>query len=360
MSDLEFIWKFSPTAKNNQKSIIINRKFIFMTDSQIIIEKFNSKALEGNPLGDPAVRRVGVYLPPDYVEGERYPVVYLLTAYAARGLKLLKDDLWTENIQERLDRLITSGAVRPLIAVLPDASTRLGGSQYLNSPATGNYEDHILELTGYIDDQYPTLAASNQRAVLGHSSGGYGALRLAMRHPEVFALTAAHSADMQFEMVYRPDFPKFLRYYDRFGVDGLRKLIADPGEMLRQGTSFYALAVTAMSSCYSPNPNSELGFDFPFDLYTGEILPGIWQQWLENDLIHMVKEYTENLRSLKLIFFDCGTRDEENLLYGARIFDRRLEELGIAHHYEEFDWGHRDIEFRYDVSLKAISKAFGG
>ncbi len=117
-----------------------------MTQSQIIIENFHSQSLEGNPLGDPATRRVPVYLPPDFDPEQGYPSVYLLAAFAARGLKLLNDDLWQENIQERLDRLIASGGIQSMIVVMPDASTRYGGSQYLNSSATGQYEDSILEL----------------------------------------------------------------------------------------------------------------------------------------------------------------------------------------------------------------------
>ena len=89
-----------------------------MTKSQVIIEQFISKALEGNPLGDPAIRRVPVYLPPGYEEGDaHYPVVFLLTAFAARGLKLLNDNLWEENIQERMDRLIEEERVSPMIIV---------------------------------------------------------------------------------------------------------------------------------------------------------------------------------------------------------------------------------------------------
>jgi enterochelin esterase family protein len=117
-----------------------------MPASQVIIEGFHSQALEGNPLGDPATRRVPVYLPPGYDAGKRYPSLYLLAAYSYRGLKFLNDDLWEENIQQRLDRLIASGLVRPMIVVMPDASTRYGGSQYLNSAATGRYEDSIVEL----------------------------------------------------------------------------------------------------------------------------------------------------------------------------------------------------------------------
>ena len=137
-----------------------------MTHSRIVIEDFHSQALEGNLLKDPVTRRVPVYLPPGYDPQRQYPSVYLLAAFAARGLKLLNDDLWEENIQERLDRLITGGEIQPLIVVMPDASTRYGGSQYMNSSATGQYEDHLLELVEYIDDHHEAAACRKHNQII--------------------------------------------------------------------------------------------------------------------------------------------------------------------------------------------------
>lgn len=329
-----------------------------MQSSQIVIEEFHSEALENNPLKDPTVRRVPVYLPPGYDPIHTYPSIYLLAAFAARGLKLLNDDLWQENIQERLDRLVADGEVQPVIVVMPDASTRYGGSQYLNSTATGNYEDHILELVEYIDENYPTSRDAASRAVMGHSSGGYGALRLGMQHPGVFGLVAAHAPDLYFEMVYQKDFPKFLQFYQQAGEDGFRQMLADPGGALAKGASFYALAVAAMASCYSPNQDSPWGFDLPIDTYTGELKPQVWQRWQANDPIQMVISHENELRTLRLLYLDCGIYDEENLLYGARILSQRLNDLQIPHTYEEFEGGHRNTRHRYDISLKLISHSF--
>ncbi|HSG26120.1 MAG TPA: alpha/beta hydrolase-fold protein [Anaerolineales bacterium] len=330
-----------------------------MPSSQIVIEEFHSLALENNPLKDPVTRKVPVYLPPEYDDQKKYPSIFLLTGFAARGLKLLNDDLWQENIQQRLDRLILNGDIQPVIVVMPDASTRLGGSQYMNSAATGNYEDHILELVQYIDNTYPTRQGKNYRAVMGHSSGGYGALRLSMRQPRVFGLTAAHAPDLYFEMVYQKDFPQFLQFFDRAGAEGLQHMLDNPGDALSKGVSFYALAFAAMASCYSPNPDSPWGFDLPFDTYTGELNPEVWARWQENDPIHMAARHADSLRSLKLLYIDCGIYDEENLLYGTRILAKQFNELHIPHTYEQFEGGHRNTQFRYDVSLKAISKSFG-
>ncbi len=113
-----------------------------------------------------------------------------------------------------------------------------------------------------------------------------------------------------------------------------------------------------MASCYSPNPDSPWGFDLPFDTYTCEIIPEVWQRWQAHDPIHMAGDHVEALKSLKLLYLDCGLYDEENLLYGARVFNRTLNDLHIFSHYEEFEGGHRNTRFRYDVSLKLISQVF--
>jgi enterochelin esterase family protein len=329
-----------------------------MGESKIILDKFSSNVLEGNPLGDPATRKLPVYLPPDYDGSDkRYPAAYLLVGFAGRGRKLLNDSFWNENIQERMDRLIAGGIVQPMILVMPDATTRYGGAQYLNSSALGNYEDYILEIVEHVDGEYRTLADREHRAIGGHSSGGFGALRFGMRHPEAFGMVFDHSGDKYFEMVYKHDFPHFLRFYDKHGEQGLKDLLADPVGMVNQGTSFYALNTAAMAACYSPNPDSPYGFDLPFDPQTGELRQEVWARWLAHDPINQVEEYSEALRSLELLYFECGLYDEYNLLYGARIFKERLEKLAIPFQYQEFEGGHRNMEDRYDESLTAVSEA---
>ncbi len=329
--------------------------------SRVVIETVNSEVLRGNALGDPTVRRVPVYLPPGYdAEGERrYPVVYVLTGFTGRGLMLLNDAAWDENIQDRMDRLIKEGKCQPMILVMPDCFTRLGGSQYLNSTATGRYEDHVIdELVPFVDARYRTLPQAEHRGVCGKSSGGYGSVVLAMRHPDVFGAFACHSGDMYFELCYKPDFPKYLQGVTKHG--GMEAVIAAPQNIHPRGRDvFDILNIAAMAAAYSPNPDNPRGFDLPFDEYTGELKPEVWARWLEWDPVYMIERYADNLRKLKLIFLDCGTKDEFNLQYGARIFVERLRRHGIVDRvrHEEFDDGHMNIQYRYDVSLPALSEA---
>jgi len=272
---------------------------------------------------------------------------------------MLNDSLWEETIQERMDRLIKTSLVQPMILVMPDCSTRYGGSQYINSSGTGQYQERVLELVKYIDENYRTIPDKDHRAVVGKSSGGYGAMILGMRYPDVFGLVVDHSGDKYFELCYKPDFPKWLRYHSQVGDSGIQEMLDDPGAIRpKSGDFFSALNISAMASCYSPNDEILFGFDLPFHLYTGEIRHDIWAKWEAQDPVNLITEYSAALRDLRLLFLDCGARDEYNLQYGARIFTKRLANHGIPFEYEEFNDGHRGLNYRYDVSFVKISNAF--
>jgi enterochelin esterase family protein len=325
----------------------------------LVVETFTSRALQDNPLGDPATRKLPVILPPGYAaSGRRYPVIYALTGFLGSGLSLLNAIPWQPNLQQRIDGLMADGRLPPAIFVLPDCFTRYGGSQYLNSTAIGRYEDYLLdEIVPFVDAQYRTLAAPEGRGVFGKSSGGYGALMLGMRHPEVFGAVACHSGDMYFEYCYKPDFPKFLNTIQKAG--GLDKWWVEfDAKVKKEQQDIEAAEVVAMAAAYSPNPDAApLPIDFPFDLRTGELRPDVWQRWLGHDPVCLVERYVDNLKRLRLLFIDCGTRDEYNLHFGARILVERLKSLGVPHEYEEFDDGHMNIPYRYDVSLPKIGQA---
>lgn len=327
--------------------------------SQMRIESFKSHLLRGNPLGDPHEREIPVYLPPDYEADQerRYPVAYLLPAYASNAVKMIHSSPWDESLRQRFDRLIRSGRMRPMIVVLPDCWTRYGGSQYLNSSATGRYQDFLIqELIPWVDTRFRTFPNRNYRAVLGISSGGYGATILGMRHPDVFGLIADHSGDKHFEVGYRPDFPKAMDCLYQAG--GLEAFLQDfPQSLPRSSRWFDGINVIAMASCYSPNPDSPWGFELPFRVETGELREKIWEQWLEYDPVRQVELYGEALQSLRLLYFDCGSRDEYRLHWGARLFAHRLRQRGIPHEYEEFNGGHRGLVYRFDRSLQKISQA---
>ncbi len=318
---------------------------------------FTSAALADNPLGDPATRRLPIVLPPGYAEsGRRYPVIVGLTGFTGRGVMLLNDDAWQPNLTERLERLYAAGMPHAIF-VLPDCFTRYGGSQYLNSSATGRYEEYVIaEIVPWVDAHYRTIAAAEGRGVFGKSSGGYGSMILGMRHPDVFGALACHSGDMAFELCYAKDFPLFCNAVNAAGgVAAWWEQFA--ARVKKRGEDMAALNILAMAACYSPDPAAPLGIGLPFDPHTCERIAEVWARWLEWDPVELLDRYGENLRRLRLLYMDCGTRDEFSLHYGARQMAKRLGERGIAHEYEEFDDGHMSVQYRYDVSLPRLAAA---
>lgn len=323
------------------------------------IKRHRSKALKNNPLGDSAERDVIVYLPPDYeTSGKFYPVVYCLTGFTGRGKMFLNDGAFEPNLAERFDRLIFAGKIQPMIAVMPDCFTRYGGSQYINSGATGKYEDYLTEeIISFVDENFRTIKDKNSRAVMGKSSGGYGALICGLRHADKFGLVCSTSGDAYFEHVYLPDIPKAFRAIKNDPLKLVEKFWNEEAKKAKD--DFSGLNIIGMSACYSPNEDSPYGFDLPFDTKTGEIREDVWRRWLAHDPVRLIETHVENLKSLKLLYLDAGTRDEFFLDVGARIFCEKLKSFDVPHIHEEFDDGHFKISYRYNRSLELISQNFG-
>lgn len=314
--------------------------------------RHNSKLLKNNPPGDPHIRDVFVYLPPSYGDDDRrYPAVYCLTGFTGRGKMLLNDSAFTPNLAERMDKLIAAGTIAPMIAVMPNCFTHYGGAQYINSTATGPYEDYLTqEIVPFVDDNLRTINDRTSRAVMGKSSGGYGALVMAMRHADQFGLVCSTAGDAYFEYCYPMDFVKAFR-----AIKGdPKKFMHDFWATEKQGKDDHAaLNTIGMAACYSPRGEH---FDLPFDLETGKIREEVWARWLEHDPVRLAERHTDDLKSLELLYIDAGTRDEFALDVGAKILSRKLTDLGVTHIHEEFDDGHFNISYRYDRSLELISE----
>lgn len=328
-------------------------------NGKLQIETVSSMVLKDNPLGDPRRREVPVYLPPSYgsKRGRRYPIFFYLTGFTGTGRGSVNYNPWKENIAERFDRLIAEGKAREAILVIPDCFTAFGGSQYLNSTATGRYADHVaVELVSFMEDKFASVRGPEGRGLFGSSSGGYGALTLGMRHPEVFGHVAAHSADLGFEACYASEFPKVCASLEKYGRSPARFLETFRAARDKSSFDHATINALAMAACYSPNPKSATGFDLPFDVRTGEKIPGVWKRWEALDPVHAAARHAGELRRLKTLFIDAGTRDEFNLQLGARRFSDALKKLKIKHTYQEHDRGHFDLAPRFEVSLALLSK----
>ncbi len=325
----------------------------------VIVHRLDSVVLADNPLKDPATRNLHVYVPPGYERDARaYPVLLALSGFKGTGGMLFNLDPFSESLDRRLDRLISEKRCGPCIVVAPDCFTRLGGNQYLNSSATGRYQDYLVqEVVPFVNRAYRTA----RWGAFGKSSGGYGAAMLGMHHPELFRAVADHSGDAGFELCYLPSLSCALDAYCAAG--GLAPWLEafwrdDNKHRERHGQP---LEMLAMAAHYSPNPAAPpLGIDFPVDVETGAFRPEVWERWRAWDPVNRAAPHAAALKRLALLYLDCGTRDEFGLLWGARAFSAKLRALGVEHRYAEFDDGHMNIPYRYDVSLPLLVSALEG
>ena len=314
-----------------------------------------SKALAGNYFNDPTTRPLTVYLPPGYdsESDRRYPTLYLLASHGNTGQAYLNWKPWSENMFERLNRLMSNA--NPAVVVMPDCWTRVGSSQYLNS-VMGSYEDYLIrEIVPFIDATYRT---TESRGVLGHSSGGYGAIVQAMRHPEIFSATACHAGDIYWEYTCLPGIAKLHQSLEKYGT--AQEFMNTINDINPKGGAFWdAVMVMCWAMVFGTNPDSPLGFDLPIDPESGALNEDVWKRWLQFDPLRMLNEpdYQSALRGMKLVYITAGLYDEYQLQIGARLFCKKLAELGIAFVHEEQPIGHSGSDVPYDRSITLLTEA---
>jgi len=315
--------------------------------------------LQGNIWSDPVDRDLNVYLPHGYSESApAYTALWDLAAFTNAGPGHLNWRGQGENLPHRLDRLIGTGAMAPVVVVMPDCYTSLGGNQYINSPAVGNYADYLVqELVPFLSTQVNVRQERAGRGAFGKSSGGYGALVHAMYYPETWGGVASHAGDIGFDWVYRPEFPRAAAMLSALGGDTHRFLKNFWSKKSPGGLDYSVLMTLAMAASYDPGDDPGQPIRLPFDLHTLAIDEERWGNWLKHDPLNLLESYAEQLATLELLYIDVGCRDQYNIQYGTRAFVTRLEKLGIKHHFEEFDGSHSGMDWRLDTSLPMLAKA---
>src|SRR5690349_23027494 len=177
----------------------------------VVVLEHDSRILRDNPLGDPHVRKLAAWLPPQYEKGGRFPVLYDLVGFTGSGLGHVNWKNFSENVPERAARLVHEQKMGPAILVFPDCFTALGGNQYVNSSAIGNYADYLTrEIIPFVDGEFRTLPGREHRGCFGKSSGGYGSIIHGMKYPQYWGAVADHSGDAYFDFVYWADWPNTL------------------------------------------------------------------------------------------------------------------------------------------------------
>ena len=328
---------------------------------RIEVIEVHSEALKNNLLGDPTDRSVAVYLPEGYDQTTHdYPLMVDIVGFTGSGFGHVGWKAFQENVPQQLDRLIANGAMGPVIVAFPDCFTSLGGNQYINSAAMGNWEDFLCdEMVPELENQFRIRQGRDHRAIFGKSSGGYGSLVHGLRRADTWAAIACHSGDLDFELCYRGDFPGVLRALSNVGFNISTYIEKIHRAKKVHGSEFHHLMMLAMAASYDPDPDAPYGIRLPVTNDTCEMIEERWRNWLAWDPVRMVDhtEAQQNLKSLKGLFIDCGSKDQYNLVYGARQLNRKLQSLGIDHRYEEFSDNHSTVDYRMDISLPYLYAA---
>src|SRR5579885_868303 len=255
--------------------------------------KVHGRSLEGNLEGDSPDRDVFVYLPPSYAakKTQRYPVVYLLHGYGLTG------ERWVSfiGLPDLADKDIVAGAAKEMILVSPDAYTRYDGSMYSSSPTTGDWETFIAEdLVSYVDSHYRTIPNRMSRGLAGHSMGGYGTVRIGMKHPEVFSSLYAMSACCMLDTAE--------------ATPAMAELEAIKTKEEALKLPFNRKSPLARAAAWSADPeNPPLFLDLP--VKDGKPRPVVAAKCMANSLMVMLQEYAPNLRKMKSIEMNVGTQD---------------------------------------------------
>jgi hypothetical protein len=263
-----------------------------------------------------------------------------------------------KNFPELCDELFAKRAAPPCIVVWVDCWTKLGGSQFVDSPGTGRYHSYLCdEIVPFVDHEYRTLAAREHRGIAGKSSGGYGAMITPMLRPDLFGGLATHAGDALFEVCYQPEFREAVRALrEHYGgsFDAFWQSFRSRPSFSKSGDEVL-LNCWCMAACYSADEDGSVRL--PFDPKTGLHVEEVWQRWLAWDPVRMVRKHAEALRAMKAIYVDAGKRDEYYLDLGAQAFCRELDAVGVKDFFFElFDATHKAIEYRYPLALKYLAE----
>jgi len=281
----------------------------------------HSPAIEGNLEGNTASRKVLVVTPPGYDENpnKRYPVVYYLHGYWAPVEAQQQGFRLHEAVQAAAE------AGNELIMVMPDGFSKLRGGFYSSSPTVGDYESFIADdLVAWVDGNYRTIATRASRGLAGHSMGGYGTARIAMKRPEVFSSIYMMSACCLDPMQMTPE--------------QARAIEAMTPEQVA-AAQFGELAAVSTLATWSPDPSDD-GF---LKVYTGlkddgTIDPLVNQRLAANSPVVLVPQYLPALNSLEAFAMDIG--DKDFLLQGNAAFRAELDRFGVKYDFELYEGDH--------------------
>lgn len=300
---------------------------------RVLDRQITSMNFSQNKAGISPVRKMAIYLPPGYdASSHRYPVIYFLPNPFEDGYRF---DFDHRDAQGVFDRAIADGVIQGFILVAVDMNTPLGSSWYVNSPATGNWEDFMVrELVPYIDANFKTIPNRDSRGIAGIFIGGYGAIRFGMRHPDVFSTVyAMHPVGTGTGVSVSAALPKWNILANATSMDDVKQ-------------DWRTQIFTTMYQAHLPDPGRPPLFIDLLARQDGDRLiidAKLMERFRNSFLLEtMIPQYADNLRSLRGFKFDWDRSDANyDHVYANQAFTRKLNEFGIAHEAEEFNgaWG---------------------
>jgi hypothetical protein len=319
----------------------------------------DSALLAGNPLGDPAQRPLEVYVPPGYDDDpdRRYPSIYVIQGYSGSVPGWHNRSAFRPTFPEAVDAEFAAGNTPPCVLVFVDAWTSYGGSQFVDSPASGRYHSYLCdEVVRFVDERYRTLDAAAHRGITGKSSGGFGAMITPMLRPDLFGGLASHAGDALYELCYIQGFGDVVRglreydgSYERFWEDFAGR------PPLSKASDMDLVIVYGVAAAFSADDDGTVRL--PFDLTTGRLDDDVWARWLAWDPVRMVPGHADALRGLRAIYLDGGTHDEWYLELGALAFRDALAEIGVTDvACELFEAKHGGIDYRYPRGIAYLAE----
>ena len=284
---------------------------LLCAEPRLDVVEFSSRALRNNPLKDPIVRRLAIFLPSQATHQMPIPVVYYLPGYRGSSESYIKgSEKWLAYVQKLADQQM------PVLLVIGDCRTHWGGSQYLNSPAQGNYDDYISkEIVSLVETRHPKIASRKHRIIAGHSSGGFGALRLGMRHRSTFEGVIALAPDSDFQLSHLPIVQSAA--VTNLTLSYVKKLMAlDPMTPLpKESDGVYTLG---LSAAYAPRGRFHPGqFEWPYD-EDGCFRPKIWQRWMNHDPLTLALRNPHIFSARQSVYLEGSSEDKFLANVGAR------------------------------------------
>jgi S-formylglutathione hydrolase FrmB len=324
------------------KSEVINNYHPYEVQTyQIETLKIDSAILKNNPLKDPHIRFNPILIPKTPAP---WKVILVLAGFTGNAPFYFNPKFNEKNAIQIIDEASQRGEAPEALYVFVDALTSWGGSQFINSSATGQYEDYIIqELIPTIQNKYSVSKNPQDWCVTGGSSGGYGALHLISKYPQIFSWVAAIAPDCFFEASLLPELYHALPIWEKYGrsphkaLDELRN-----GKLTKMRNWHTILNAFGMAACYGST--GEPGqFEFPLDPYSGQKISHLWNKWLAHDPLIFIQARSTQLKLTSGIYLDVGNKDNFHLQFGARQLSKILHDQKISHDFVEFDGNHFDI-----------------